>query len=300
MNAAIIQLLYTLETTLLFSTVTVGVYVAFRVLRFPDLTAEGGFGLSAMMGGMALVATGSAWLALLASVATGVAAGVTTALLANLVRLPTILASILTMTMCFSIGLLAAGRPSMTLSGRGFIGDVLGFIDSPIAVGIIGTAVVLSVVTLGLLIFLRTGGGFILRARGENPGLTRELGHSLVVWDMVGLGLANGVVGLAAALLAQRSGYASVNMGRGIAISALAAIMLGEAVFPARRMGTAFVACIAGTLIMQLVRLLALNLGMPDGGLDLVTSAMVIAFCWLSRGRGVMGHNVLEQIRVQQ
>ncbi len=299
MNPTTVQLLYTFETTLVFSIVTVGVYLSFRTLRFPDLTSEGSFGLSAMVGGAVLIATGSPLLGLLASIATGAMAGIVTAVLANVVRLPTLLASILTMIMCFSLGLLVAGKPSQTLPDQWVLASVLFWIESPIARGILGAAAVLAILIAAILFFLRTGAGFILRARGENPDLTRELRHSLVAWDIVGLALANGIVGLSAVLFSQRSGYASINMGRGVAIYALAAIMLGETIFPSRTMVGALLSCVAGTLILQLVRLLALNLGMPDGSLDLVTSVMVIVFVYLAKARGHLGQNVLEKIRMQ-
>lgn len=299
MNPTTIQLLYTLETTLIMSILTIGVYLSFRVLRFPDLTAEGSFGLSAMVGGTVLVATGSPVLGLLASIATGATAGIVTALLANVVRLPTLLASILTMIMCFSVGLLVVGQPSTTLPDKWVLTSILSWIDSPIGRGLVGAMAVLVAVITALMVFLRTGAGFILRARGENPDLTKELRHSLVAWDLVGLALANGIVGLSAALFSQRSGYSSINMGRGVAIHALAAIMLGETIFPSRTMLPAMLSCVAGTLILQLVRLLALNLGMPDGSLDLVTSVLVIVFVYVAKVRGHMGHNVLEKIRMQ-
>lgn len=299
MNPTTVQLLYTLETTLVFSIVTIGVYLSFRVLRFPDLSAEGSFGLSAMVGGTVLISTGSPLLGLLASIATGALAGIVTAVLANVVRLPTLLASILTMIMCFSIGLLVAGQPSQTLPDRWVLASVLTWVDSPLARGIVGGAAVLAVLIAAIIVFLRTGAGFILRARGENPDLTRELRHSLVAWDIVGLAVANGIVGLSAALFSQRSGYGSINMGRGVAIYALAAIMLGETIFANRTMLASMLACVAGTLILQLVRLLALNLGMPDGSLDLVTSVLVIVFVYLAKIRGHLGGNVLEKIRMQ-
>jgi len=299
MNPTTVQLLYTLETTLTFSIVTVGVYLSFRVLRFPDLTAEGSFGLSAMVGGAVLIATGSPFLGLLTSITTGALAGMVTAVLANIVRLPTLLASILTMIMCFSAGLLVVGQPSQTLPDQWVMASVLSWVESPIARGITGAAAVLVVLITAILVLLRTGTGFILRARGENPDLTRELRHSLVVWDIVGLALANGVVGLSAALFSQRSGYSNINMGRGVAIYALAAVMLGETIFPSRTMLGALLSCVAGTLILQLVRLLALNLGMPDGSLDLVTSVLVIVFVYMAKARGHLGQNVLEKIRMQ-
>lgn len=298
MSPPTVQLLYTLETTLILAMVTIGVFVSFRIVRFPDLSPEGGFGLSAVAGGMIMIATGSPLLGLLASVATGMCVGVVTALLANVVRLPTLLASILTMIMCFSTGLLVAGQPSQTLPDLWILESALFWIDTPLITGIVGGVIMLVATTGGLLLFLRTGAGFVLRARGENPNLARELGHSLVAWDVIALALANGVVGLAAGLFAQRAGYASINMGRGMAISALAAIMLAEAVFPSRTLMQAFLACFAGTLLMQLVRLLALNLGMPDGGLDLVTSTLIIVFCFLAKARGAAATNVLERIRM--
>lgn len=297
MSPLVTQLLYTFEMTLLFSLVTVGLYLSFRILRFPDLTAEGGFGLSALLGGVALVGSGSPWIGLLVSVGTGMATGVVTAVLTNLVKIPTILASILTMTMCFSVGLLVVGRPSVKLPDIWFLQRMFQK-ASPLSVSIGGTAMVVVLLISLLLLFMRSGGGFILRTRGENPDLARELRHSLLVWDIVGLAVANGIVGLAASMLSQRSGYASIDMGRGVAISALASIMLAEAVFPSQRLAVALISCIGGTLILQLVRLVGLNLGIPEGGLDLVTSLLVIGFCWLTQQRGTTGYNVLERIRM--
>lgn len=299
MNPTTIQLLYTLETTLTLSLVTVGVYMSFRTLRFPDLTPEGSFGLAAMVGGATLIASGSPLLATLASMATGASAGAVTAILANIVRLPTLLASILTMIMCVSVGLLVAGQPSHTLPDLWILSNLLPWIHGPLTRGILGSAAVLVGLIAAILIFMQTGAGFILRARGENPDLTRELKHSLIVWDIIGLALANGVVGLGAAMFSQRAGYGSINMGHGVAINALAAIMLGETMFPGRTMLPALLACVAGTLVLQLVRLLALNMGMPDGSLDLVTSVLVIVLVYLVKARGRLGQNVLEKIRMQ-
>jgi len=149
-----------------------------------------------------------------------------------------------------------------------------------------------------LYLFFSTGCGYILRVRGENPSLCRELGHNLLLWDIIGLSLANGLVGFAAVLLSQRAGYASINMGRGIAISAIAAIMLSEALFPTQRLFWALIACFVGTFLMQLVRLVALNFGIPDGGLDLVTSLIVIMFCWVAASRKNGKPLLLEQIRM--
>lgn len=298
MSPVTVQLLYTLEETLLFSIVTIGMFVSFRLLKFPDLTAEGGFGFAAVIGGITLIKTGSPTLSVLAGIAAGAFCGLVTALLANIARLPTILASILTMMMSISAGLLIAGKPSSTLPDLWAIRIILPFFDSPIAIGVFGGLIILFLIMAGLLLFCRTGMGFMLRTRGENPRLTEELNHSLLAWDIVGLCLANGIIGLAAVLFAQRSGYASINMGRGVAIAALAAIMLGESLFYSQTIKQALIGCLLGVLVLRLVRLLALNLGMPDGTLDLVTCSMVIVFYYLAKGRSEKGSGVLENIRV--
>lgn len=298
MSPLVTQLLYTLETALLFSLVTIGVFLSFKILRFPDLTPEGSFGFSALMGGLVLLKTGSTWMGLIAGVLVGALAGAVTAVLANKVRLPTILASILTMTMCLSTGLLIAGKPSETLSDGWVLRTLLPFFQSPLLIGIIGVGVVFILLVSALRLFFLTGSGYMLRIRGENPFLCRELAHNLLLWDVIGLGLANGLVGFAAVLLSQRSGYASINMGRGVAISAIAAIMLSEALFPSRRLHWSLIACFWGTLLLQLVRLIALNFGIPDGGLDLVTSLLVIVFCWISTLRKNGRPSLLEQIRM--
>jgi putative ABC transport system permease protein len=299
MSATSIQLLYTLETTLVLSLVTVGVYLAFRVIRFPDLTAEGSFGLSATIGGIALAVSGSPEVGLLFGMAVGAMVGCVTAVLANVVRLPTLLASILTMMMCLSVGLLVAGQPSSTLPDKWVLARVLDWVGPPLIVGIVGSAGVLGLVVVTLYLFLNTGAGFVLRARGENPELIREMRHSLLAWDIIGLALANMLVGLGAVLFSQRAGYSSTTMGRGVAIYALAAIMLGETMFPSRSLVPALVGCFAGTLVLQLIRLLALNLGMPDGSLDLVTAVLVIVVVYAAKVRGHLGTTVLEKIRMQ-
>ena len=298
MNPVTIQLFYTLEEALLFSLVTIGVFVSFRLLKFPDLTSEGGFGFAAIMGGMVTVSTGSPVLGVCAGAAGGALWGLVTALLANIAKLPTILASILSMTMAISCGLLVAAQPNITLPDVWLVRQLFPFIESPVILGVVGGFVFLFIIIAALHLFCQTGMGFILRTRGENPRLCQELGYSLTTWDVIGLCLANATVGIAAALFAQRSGYASINMGRGIAIAALAAIMLGESIFVHQTIKHALIGCFLGTLILRMVRMLALNLGMPEGSLDLVTSLMVVVFYYLAKGRSDKGAGVLENIRM--
>ena len=297
MNPVTIQFLYTIEEAFLFSLVTVGVFISFRLLKFPDLTAEGGFGLAAFFSGVVLIKTGSTAMSILFGVFCGAMCGLTTAILTNIIKLPAILASILTMIMSVSFVLLVAGQPSITLPDIWILKKIIP-LDSPVWIGVVGGAIVLFITMMLLYVVYHSGVGFLLRTRGENPRLLQDLGRSLLCWDVVGLCLANGIIGFAAALFAQRSGYASINMGRGVAIAALAAIMLGESFFKSQSLRQAFFACFIGTVILRLVRLLALFLGMPEGSLDLVTSLMVVVFYYIAKKRPEKSYGVLENIRV--
>ena len=298
MSATSLQLLYTAQDAILASLVTIGTFISFRILRFPDLTAEGGYGLAATLGGMVVVSTGSFGLGLVVSVAAGAATGVATSLLNNLTRLPTILSSILVMTMSVSLALLIAGQPSIILPSGWVLGGFQRAVGSTVLGGIAAASLILVLVVFGLVVLMHSGAGLLLRTRGENPRLLAELRRSLVLWDVVGVGLANGVIGLAAGLASQQAGYTSIQMGRGVVISALAAILLGESFAPRATLTQSLACCVLGTLILRLIRLLGLSLGMPDGSLDLITSGIVIVF-YVSARRGLASRiELLDNIRM--
>jgi putative ABC transport system permease protein len=298
MNATSLQLLYTAQDALLFSLATLGVFVSFRILRFPDLTAEGGYGLAATVGGMVVVATGSFGLGLAASTAAGAATGVATSLLTNLTRLPTILSSILVMTMSVSLALLICGRPNVSLPSGWILGSFQKALGMPVLGGIAAAAAIVAIVGAGLMVLMHSGAGLLLRTRGENPRLLAELGRSLVLWDIIGVGLGNGLIGLAAGLSSQQAGYTSIQMGRGVVIGALAAILLGESLVPHMTLARSMACCVLGTLILRMIRLLGLSLGMPDGSLDLVTSVIVVVFYVAARRSPATRVELLDNIRM--
>src|SRR4030065_2840917 len=89
----------------MFGIMVLGVFITFRVLDFPDLTVDGSFPLGAAVmanfivhGYSPLLAVGVAFLA-------GVLAGMATAVMHNELKIPNLLAGILTMIMLYSITL---------------------------------------------------------------------------------------------------------------------------------------------------------------------------------------------------
>ena len=82
----LIQVQGALELGLIYSLVAIGVYLSFRVLRFPDLTVDGSFPLGAAVAANALLhGSGPLWAMVLAFLAGALAGWITAFLEVNLV-----------------------------------------------------------------------------------------------------------------------------------------------------------------------------------------------------------------------
>ena len=75
---------------------------------------------------------------------------------------------------------------------------------------------IVAVTSALLYLFLRTHLGTAMRATGDNDQMMRALGVNVGNMLILGLALANGLVGLSGALLVQYQGFADVQMGIGM------------------------------------------------------------------------------------
>ena len=100
--------------------------------------------------------------------------------------------------------------------------------EHPLLVVGIFTAVIIGI----LYWFFGTELGASIRATGANPNMARAQGINTNFNTVLGLALANGLVALSGALLAQYQGFAEINMGRGAIVIGLAAIIIGDVAFP--------------------------------------------------------------------
>ncbi len=95
---------------LIYGILALGVFITFRILDFPDLTVDGSFPLGAVTVGSCLVAGMHPLPALLIAFAAGALAGTVTALIHNKLKVPNLLAGILTMTMLYSVNIRILGN----------------------------------------------------------------------------------------------------------------------------------------------------------------------------------------------
>jgi putative ABC transport system permease protein len=264
---------------LVYAFVAIGVFLTFRVLAFPDLTVDGSFVVGGSIAAVMIAAGGNPFLATIAAFAGGLASGSVTGLLNTKLGIPGLLAGILMMVGLYSVNLLIMGRPNIPLLRSITIFDSVaswfGTERSTILV-IITLAAIAFLVLMVLNWFLRTELGLALRATGDNEQMVRGLGVDTDKNILLGCAISNGLVALSGALVAQYQQFCDVNMGIGMIVMGLAAVIIGEALIHPRGVASMLLAALVGTFLYRLFITIAFRLGLAPGNLKLITALLVI------------------------
>jgi putative ABC transport system permease protein len=272
---------------LIFGLLAVGIYIAFQWLRFPDLTPDGSFVLGACAYAKAVLNGVPPVIALLLAFCAGCMAGCCTAAVNRFVKIPPVVAGLLVSSGLYSVTWLLLGKPNQFLDSQFTLaGDVSGVAAAwrlLVWLILIATIVVMIVSAFG-----RCFWGLRLRALGENPLLAHDLGASTTKYTFVSLAAANGLVGLAGALFAQRSYSVDINMGVGVTITGLAGMILGILLSRQRRNLILVISCvIVGAILVKLITFLALEAGMPAESFRLVTAAFLVVIFFLVKNSAI-------------
>ncbi|MFG1487945.1 ABC transporter permease [Oceanospirillum sp. HFRX-1_2] len=267
------------ESGLLFGLVAFGVFIAFRVLDFPDLTVDGSFPLGAAVAATLIVTGWNPWLATAMAMVAGCMAGAVTAWLNVRLQILNLLASILTMIALYSINLRIMGKPNVALLGDETVFTPFENWDIPFY--LINPIILSGFVLVVYLLFVRfmtSELGLAMRATGVNAKMARANGVHTGRLTILGVAVANGMVGLAGALFAQSQGTADVTMGVGTIVIGLAAVIGGEAILSTRTIARWIFACLIGAILYRLAIAVALNadwIGLKAQDLNLITAVLV-------------------------
>ncbi len=268
---------------LAFSALAWGVYIASRVLRFPDITPDGSFPLGAAVAATMIVGGADPLVATIVAFFAGMAAGYVTGVLHTRFRVTELLAGILVMTALYSVNLHVMGRSNVSLLDRATLATRLHKVAPSTAAwsGDMAFGVVFLVLTLaigGLIAwFLRTDFGTAMRAAGDNPAMITAQGVDRRGMVELALALANGLVAFSGALIAQYQGFADVTMGVGTLVAGMAAVILGETLKPRRaRLGGTIIMVAIGAIVFRVLIALALRIGLNPVDLKLATAAFVL------------------------
>lgn len=283
---------------LAFAFMALGVYLSLRVLSFPDLTVDGSLPLGAAISAVLIVNAGwQPWATLPVAMLGGALAGTATALLNSRANINGLLAGILVSLGLWTVNLRVMGdRANVPLLGTDTVltpvrpwlvgpAQPLGLNPSDLAALVLYLALAV-VVGLGLNRFLHSELGLALRATGDNERMIRALGVDPATTKLVGLAIANALVGLSGSLVAQYQGFADVGMGLGMIVAGLASVIIGETLLRPRSVGWAVAGAIAGSLLYRLVIATALFIGLGPSDMRLVSAAIVVLALCLPQVRG--------------
>jgi len=284
----------------LYALAAYGIVIAFRVMNFPDLTVDGSFTLGGAVFASLLVSGYSPWVGMGAAAIAGFVAGNATVLLNRKLGISKILSGILIMLILYSINLRIMGRANISLlNAQTLLGGPEGF-----GLGSAGLVAMLFLIAVGTMLLLdvlfSTHFGLFLRATGDNEFMVRRLGVNTDWPFLIGIGLGNLLVAVSGALVAQSQGFTDINMGVGLIVIGLAAIIIGEAVTTAlaslrKRFArgeeskvvrgiwllpwetfTEISAALVGSFLYFLIIAVCLRLGLAPTDLKLATGVLVI------------------------
>ncbi len=269
----------------LWGILVLGVYITYRLLNIADLTVDGSFALGGCVCAVMVVTHGiDPVLALGVAMLTGVVAGCITGVLHTIFEIPAILAGILTQIGLWSINLrIMSGKSNIpflkseTIMTR--MVDATGMRQSHASL-LVGVLVAILVIAI-LYWFFGTEIGSVLRATGNNEDMIRALGVNTKFAKILALGISNGLVGLAGALVAQSQKFADVGMGTGAIVIGLAAIVIGEVLLGRlRSFGSKLTSVVIGSAVYFSIRAIVLQLGMDTNDMKLLSALIVaIALC---------------------
>jgi putative ABC transport system permease protein len=263
---------------LIWGLMAIGVYISYKILDIADLTVDGSICTGACVCAVLIAGGSPVWLAILLAVLAGALAGTLTGLLHTALGIPSILAGILTQLILYSVNLAILGGKSL-VSLAGYQDQVLlSMSDNPAAIVVGVITVALTIICLWL--FFYTEVGLTLKSTGDNPDMSRAQGVDVKRNKGIGLALANGIVALAGALLAQYKGSANINDGRGAIVIGLAAIFIGLSV--SLKIKPNFVVSLigvtGGSIVYYMIYNFVILLGLKTDYLKMLSAIIVVLF----------------------
>lgn len=264
-----------LELGCIYALVALALFLSFRVLNIADMTTDGAFTLGCAVSATVAVA-GHPLLAFPAAMLAGACAGSITALLQTRMRIPSILAGIITNTGLYTVNLAVMGFSSNVNMMKT---HTLFTMVQPFLGGfykLLPAAVVTVFMAVLLALFLKTRLGLSIRATGDNPDMVRASSINTGFTITVGLCVSNSMTALSGAVLAQYQKTADINLGNGMVIIGLASLIIGETLLPKGKTWMKALGAVLGSILYRFMIAIALRLDLPSECLKLI-SAIIVA-----------------------
>lgn len=272
----------TLQQTLIFFPLAIGVYLSYDILMVTDLSVEGTFVLGAALFARLNELGVNQFLNILISTLGGIIIGIAVTVMQRVAKINSLIAGILAVFMLYSINFDVMNRPNISLlDSHIFLQYLQDYHSTGLTFFLLGFSLFLC---FCMYLFLHSQIGLHCRAFGSSPHLLKKLGKNPALYLAIGLSLSNGLAALCGIMTAQLGGYADINMGLGMALTAIGAVVIGkklaEHIFPTRTFSAlrGMVACFIGSFIYYLILNGFLRIGINPINLKLVLGLVLVVF----------------------
>lgn len=289
---------------LIYGIMVLGVFASFRILNFCDMTVDGSFPMGGCIFAACLLHGIAPAVALVIAFTGGLAAGLCTTLIYTRLRVPDLLAGILTMTMLYSINLrIMSNRANVSfLRIDTTFSRITSWMDQSLPSvspewGILAFLVIFVLVLKGLLdLFFHTDMGLTMGALGANEQMVVSQGVNPQILRGIGVCVGNGLAAVAGAFAAMYNGFADVGSGTGVIVSGLASLMLGEFILRSNRISIQTLRVLIGSIVYRALmffgRSYGYKVGLTSNDLKLITGLLIILCLIISN---LQGHTNLKQ-----
>ncbi|WP_300411120.1 ABC transporter permease [Lagierella sp.] len=274
-----------LEQGLIFGILSLGLYITYSILNFPDLSVDGTFPLGGAISTYFILRGYGGEIALLMAIIAGGIAGLITGLIHVKLKVKDLLSGIIVMTGLYTINLFIAGKSNVPVFNERTIFNG----EGPMSLSFLGRYKMLFVVLILALIFkialdlyLKTKSGYLLKATGNNPILVKLLGKNPDNTKILGLVMANALVCAAGAVMMQHQRFFEISMGTGSMIIGLASVIIGVKVFKNLPLKDT-TKVILGSIIYRGIIALAIMIGLSPNSMKLITAIIFLVILVISR-----------------
>ena len=263
---------------LIWGLMAIGVYISYKILDIADLTVDGSICTGGCVCALLLSLGVPAWVCILAALIAGMLCGVITGLLHTRLGIPSILAGILTQLMLYSVNLLILSGKSLLPVDPRANNLLVHMSNNPRSILVM--AIIVGATIFVLYEFFYTQVGLTLKSAGDNPDMSRAQGVDVDRNKVIGLAIANGIVAMAGALLAQYKGSANINDGRGAIVIGLAAIFIGLSVSLKIKPNfvVSLIGVVGGGIVYYIVYNFVILLGLKTDYLKMLSAIIVALF----------------------
>lgn len=268
-----------LQLGLIYGLLALGIFITFRILNIPDLTADGSFTLGLAVSAVFTV-SGQPVLGIFMAIIAGFLAGTLTGFLHTKMKIHPILSGIITMSGLYTVNLFILGaRSNISLIGSSTIYTYILEIIPSLDINEVKTLLSLGICLISYVLLswlFKTQLGLSIRATGENEDMLRASSVNVDRMKILAIGLANSFVALSGAVIAQYQGFADIGSGVGIMVTGLASVIIGEVFLSRRSISRGLFSAIIGSIAYRFIIALALNSSIfPAYALKLVSAIIV-------------------------